>query len=168
MPEISNLQLPRADELSGMVLTYGPDVLKWSLIALAAAVILIIVQKLRGKRAAFGRMIAILAALCAVISLGAYWILTGQVPDVMHSIENQVEAQAQYVKSYDFSSMRIDDIKGPLLIVAGVILAAASRLFGRKAGARGDDTEPADAQIVVKTIGWLLCVAGALIVFGVI
>ena len=164
MPDISTLQMPEAGELSGMVVKYGPDVLKWSLIALAVGLVLIVVQKLRRKRAALGRIITALALLCGIVSLGAYWILTGQVPDVMHSIEAQVE----YIKSYDYSSLTFDDIKGPAVMAGGVLLAVISGFVGRKNRAQRDDTEPSDAQIVVKTIGWLLCVAGALITFGII
>lgn len=166
------LRPPDMEALSGWVVEYAPVALSWCAMALVASVALRLVLAIFGKHSRLLRAITYLALVGGVAALGGYWMLTGEVPHVVSEFErwlSGVDLSAIGIKDFELSGMseRLAsvDVKGIATLAAGAVLTffskPLSRIFSRGEGS-------GDADIVIKTIGLLLAVLGALIVFGVL
>ncbi len=112
-----------------------------------------------------------LAFIGGVAALGGYWMLTGEVPAMVRDVE-------RWLGAIDLSRIGVDglDVDGSGRLGGRGHKGHSDARGGRGAGvlfpgpiARifswGDGS--GDVDIVIKTIGLLLAVLGALIVFGV-
>lgn len=154
-------KLPSMDLVMEWVKLYAPTVLAWCAIALAVSLVLRLLLALMHKRSSLLRAVSWVAMIGGVTALGGYWILTGEVPKIMDDVLNSLKG----VKITVPEQLKQVDMKGLVILGAGAVMAflskAISHMFSRGDGA-------GDAEIVIKTIGWLLCVLGALMTFGVL
>ncbi len=163
---------PDMEALSHWVREYAPVVLSWCVMALVVSVALRLVLAIFGKHSHLLRGISYLALVGGVAALGGYWILTGEVPHMVSEFERWlggIDFKAIGIKDFDLGGLpeRVAhvDLKGIVTLAAGAVLAFFSRPLSR-IFSRGESS--GDVDIVIKTIGLLLAVLGALIVFGVL
>ena len=163
---------PDMEALSHWVREYAPVVLSWCVMALVVSVALRLVLAIFGKHSHLLRGISYMALVGGVAALGGYWILTGEVPHMVSEFERWlggIDFKAIGIKDFDLGGLpeRVAhvDLKGIVTLAAGAVLAFFSRPLSR-IFSRGEGS--GDVDIVIKTIGLLLAVLGALIVFGVL
>lgn len=160
MSEVA-FNMPDTEALMEYVRAYAPTVLVWCAIALAASLALRLVLMLFHKRSALLRAVNWLALVGGVAALGGYWILTGEVPNV---VDDAYRALSGVQLSAPEQLAQVS-MTGIIILAAGAVAAflsgPLSRMFSKGEGA-------GDVEIVIKTIGWLVCVLGALVTFGVI
>ena len=163
---------PDWEAMGQWVRDWAPQALTWCVWALAAALALRLIMAIFGRRSRLLRGVSWLAFIGGVAALGGYWMLTGEVPAMVRDVE-------RWLGAIDLSRIGVDgldvdgiwarvagvDIKGIATLAAGAVLAFFSRPIAR-IFSRGEGS--GDVDIVIKTIGLLLAVLGALIVFGVL
>lgn len=159
MPEIN---IPEMSEMAEAVKIYAPSILAWCAMAFVGILALRILLGLFGKRSHLLRTLDWAALIGGVAALGGYWMLTGEIPEIMHAV-------SCLLSDVDLEDIRARfgsaEAKGIIALAAGAVLTffsgPLSRTFSRGSGA-------GDLEIVIKTVGWLTAILGALMVCGVL
>lgn len=153
--------MPDTEAVMEFVKAYAPTALIWCALALAASLALRLVLLMFHKHSSLLRAVSWLALIGGVVALGGYWILTGEVPDVADSAVKSL-SEMQFTVPQQLGQV---SMTGIVILAAGAVAAFLSGPLSR-ALAKGEGA--GDVEIVIKTIGWLVCVLGALVTFGVI
>ena len=132
---------------------------------LAASLVLRLLLALFHKRSVLLRAINWLSAVGGLASLGGYWILTGEVPAIMQNLDATFTTTLTNVQFTVPEQLKQVNMTGLIILGVGAVLAFLSSPLGRMFS-KGDGS--GDFEIVIKTIGWLLSVLGALVTFGVL
>ena len=157
--------MPDMAEVVEFVKAWAPTALNWCIIALAASLVLRLLLALFHKRSVLLRAINWLSAVGGLVSLGGYWILTGEVPAIMQNLDATFTTTLTNVQFTVPEQLKQVNMTGLIILGVGAVLAFLSGPLGRMFS-KGDGS--GDFEIVIKTIGWLLSVLGALITFGVL
>ena len=157
--------MPDMAEVVGFVKAWAPIALNWCIIALAASLVLRLLLALFHKRSVLLRAINWLSAVGGLVSLGGYWILTGEVPAIMQNLDATFTTTLTNVQFTVPEQLKQVNMTGLIILGVGAVLAFLSGPLGRMFS-KGDGS--GDFEIVIKTIGWLLSVLGALVTFGVL
>lgn len=152
-------------EVVEFVKAWAPTALNWCIIALAASLVLRLLLALFHKRSVLLRAINWLSAVGGLVSLGGYWILTGEVPAIMQNLDATFTTTLTNVQFTVPEQLKQVNMTGLIILGVGAVLAFLSGPLGRMFS-KGDGS--GDFEIVIKTIGWLLSVLGALVTFGVL
>ena len=157
--------MPDMAKVVEFVKAWAPTALNWCIIALAASLVLRLLLALFHKRSVLLRAINWLSAVGGLVSLGGYWILTGEVPAIMQNLDATFPTTLTNVQFTVPEQLKQVNMTGLIILGVGAVLAFLSgplvRMFSK-----GDGS--GDFEIVIKTIGWLLSVLGALVTFGVL
>lgn len=156
-----NINMPDMSEIVGFIEEWAPTALNWCIIAFAASLALRLLMALFHKRSVLLRGINWLAAVGGIASLGGYWILTGEVPPIMQNLDKTL-ADVKFTVPEQLGSV---NTTGLVILAVGAVMSFMSGALGRMFS-KGDGS--GDFEIVIKTIGWLLSVLGALVTFGVL
>ena len=159
------LDMPDMAEVVEFVKAWAPTALNWCIIALAASLVLRLLLALFHKRSVLLRAINWLSAVGGLVSLGGYWILTGEVPAIMQNLDATFTTTLTNVQFTVPEQLKQVNMTGLIILGVGAVLAFLSGPLGRMFS-KGDGS--GDCEIVIKTIGWLLSVLGALVTFGVL
>ena len=157
--------MPDKAEVVEFVKAWAPTALNWCIIALAASLVLRLLLALFHKRSVLLRAINWLSAVGGLVSLGGYWILTGEVPAIMQNLDATFTTTLTNVQFTVPEQLKQVNMTGLIILGVGAVLAFLSGPLGRMFS-KGDGS--GDFEIVIKTIGWLLSVLGALVTFGVL
>ena len=157
--------MPDMAEVVEFVKACAPTALNWCIIALAASLVLRLLLALFHKRSVLLRAINWLSAVGGLVSLGGYWILTGEVPAIMQNLDATFTTTLTNVQFTVPEQLKQVNMTGLIILGVGAVLAFLSGPLGRMFS-KGDGS--GDFEIVIKTIGWLLSVLGALVTFGVL
>ena len=157
--------MPDMAEVVEFVKAWSPTALNWCIIALAASLVLRLLLALFHKRSVLLRAINWLSAVGGLVSLGGYWILTGEVPAIMQNLDATFTTTLTNVQFTVPEQLKQVNMTGLIILGVGAVLAFLSGPLGRMFS-KGDGS--GDFEIVIKTIGWLLSVLGALVTFGVL
>ena len=79
--------MPDMAEVVEFVKAWAPTALNWCIIALAASLVLRLLLALFHKRSVLLRAINWLSAVGGLVSLGGYWIPTGEAPAIMQNLD---------------------------------------------------------------------------------
>lgn len=159
------LDMPDMAEVVEFVKAWAPTALNWCIIALAASLVLRLLLALFHKRSVLLRAINWLSAVGGLVSLGGYWILTGEVPAIMQNLDATFTTTLTNVQFTVPEQLKQVNMTGLIILGVGAVLAFLSGPLGRMFS---KDDGSGDFEIVIKTIGWLLSVLGALVTFGVL
>ena len=157
--------MPDMAEVAEFVKAWAPTALNWCIIALAASLVLRLLLALFHKRSVLLRAINWLSAVGGLVSRGGYWILTGEVPAIMQNLDATFTTTLTNVQFTVPEQLKQVNMTGLIILGVGAVLAFLSGPLGRMFS-KGDGS--GDFEIVIKTIGWLLSVLGALVTFGVL
>lgn len=157
--------MPDMAKVVEFVKAWAPTALNWCIIALAASLVLRLLLALFHKRSVLLRAINWLSAVGGLVSLGGYWILTGEVPAIMQNLDATFTTTLTNVQFTVPEQLKQVNMTGLIILGVGAVLAFLSGPLGRMFS-KGDGS--GDFEIVIKTIGWLLSVLGALVTFGVL
>ena len=157
--------MPDMAEVVEFVKVWAPTALNWCIIALVASLVLRLLLALFHKRSVLLRAINWLSAVGGLVSLGGYWILTGEVPAIMQNLDATFTTTLTNVQFTVPEQLKQVNMTGLIILGVGAVLAFLSGPLGRMFS-KGDGS--GDFEIVIKTIGWLLSVLGALVTFGVL
>ena len=157
--------MPDMAKVVEFVKAWAPTALNWCIIALAASLVLRLLLALFHKRSVLLRAINWLSAVGGLVSLGGYWILTGEVPAIMQNLDATFTTTLTNVQFTVPEQLKQVNMTGLIILGVGAVLAVLSGPLGRMFS-KGDGS--GDFEIVIKTIGWLLSVLGALVTFGVL
>lgn len=160
-----NIDMPDMAEVVEFVKAWAPTVLNWCIIALAALLALRLLLALFRKRSVLLRALNWLSAVGGLVSLGGYWILTGEVPAIMQNLDATFTTTLTNVQFTVPEQLKQVNMTGLIILGVGAVMAFLSGPLGRMFS-KGDGS--GDFEIVIKTIGWLLSVLGALVTFGVL